>query len=72
MSLENVGWKSISYNYYYKVLGSVILSSNFMTEGGWSSGHGLTSKGLGGRCPRFETHGGKCLENNFMLSTYTH
>ena len=25
MSLENVGWKSISYNYYYKVLGSVIL-----------------------------------------------
>ena len=25
MSLENVGWKSISYDYYYKVLGSVIL-----------------------------------------------
>ena len=33
-----------------------------MTEGGWSSGHGLTSKGLGGRCPRFKTRDGKCWE----------
>ena len=43
-----------------------------MTKGSWSSGHGLTPKGLGGRCPRFETHDGKLLGNNSMLSTFAH
>lgn len=40
--------------------------------GGWSSGYGLTPKGLGGGGPTFESCNGKCLGNNSMLSTHTH
>ena len=42
------------------------------TGGGRSSGHGLTPKSLEGGGPKFESHNGKRLRNNFILSIYAH
>ena len=46
------------------------MGSLITNEGGWSSNHGLTLKGLGGRGLMFEFRNGKYLQNNSILSDF--